>query len=62
MNLRAGQLMTSPIGRPIRLIRRGTDGRWICRYLDTTTLEQVELTERALIDGFMRRAANAKHA
>lgn len=61
MTLRPGQLMSSPLGRPIRLVRRDPDGRWVCRYLDTTKLEQVELTERALIDGFKRRA-NAKPA
>jgi len=53
--------MSSPLGRPIRLVRRDPDGRWVCRYLDTGKLEQVELTERALIDGFKRRA-NAKSA
>jgi len=51
--------MSSPLGRPIRLVRRDADGRWVCRYLDTGKLEQVELTERALIDGFMRRAHRA---
>ena len=59
MTLRPGQLMSSPLGRPIRLVRRDPDGRWVCRYLDTGKLEQVELTERALIDGFMRRAHRA---
>ena len=61
MTLRPGQLMSSPLGRPIRLVRRDADGRWVCRYLDTTNPEQVELTELALIDGFKRRA-NAKSA
>ena len=61
MTLRPGQLMSSPLGRPIRLVRRDADGRWVCRYLDTTNPEQVELTERALIDWFKRRA-NAKPA
>jgi len=61
MTLLPGQLMSSPLGRPIRLVRRDADGRWVCRYLDTGKLEQVELTERALIDGFKRRA-NAKPA
>ena len=61
MTLRPGQLMSSPLGRPIRLVRRDPDGRWVCRYLDTGKLEQVELTELALIDGFKRRA-NAKPA
>jgi len=51
--------MSSPLGRPIRLVRRDADGRWVCRYLDTGKLEQVELTERALIDGFKRRAERA---
>jgi hypothetical protein len=51
--------MSSPLGRPIRLVRRDADGRWVCRYLDTGKLEQVELTERALIDGFKRRAHRA---
>ena len=59
MTLRPGQLMSSPLGRPIRLVRRDADGRWVCRYLDTGKLEQVELTERALIDGFKRRAERA---
>jgi hypothetical protein len=51
--------MSSQLGRPIRLVRRDADGRWVCRYLDTGKLEQVELTERALIDGFKRRADRA---
>ena len=59
MTLRPGQLMSSPLGRTIRLVRRDADGRWVCRYLDTGKPEQVELTERALIDGFMRRAHRA---
>ena len=59
MTLRPGQLMSSPLGRTIRLVRRDADGRWVCRYLDTGKLEQLELTERALIDGFKRRAHRA---
>lgn len=55
MTFSPGQLMSSPLGRPIRLERLDGDGKWICRYLDTDKRQFVALSEQTLYLGFKRR-------